>query len=179
MCSAATLCSFLLALSTACHLKTGISSPSASGGGDPAGLAPRASSTGDEGTTSEDPSAPLVPEPSPPAYMDEDGVAHGPGGPVSDAPRDCSAANNHCLRGNGWLVASYDTTIGDVRVPAFELDGTWYSWDGDRLESLPRRTRPATIESVMKARDVYVFLEPRTGKATVESGCKCGHVRRG
>jgi len=115
-------------------------------------------------------SRPPVPEPNPPAFVDDDGVRRGPGGPISDAPRDCSAANNHCLRGNGWMAGAYDTTLGGLGVPAFEFHNTWYSWDGDRLEVLPRRTAAATLVTVMEARDVYVFRGPPSDKATVEAG---------
>jgi hypothetical protein len=116
---------------------------------------------------------PAAPDPSPPAHRDGDGAPQGPGGAISDEPRDCGPSNNHCLRGSGWFTdALTEGEVATPRVPVFELDGRWYSWRG-RPTGRARvfRTLPATAENLIGAgaKEIYVFAEPRSGKATFDS----------
>jgi hypothetical protein len=115
---------------------------------------------------------PMVDEPSPPAGRDKDGKIHGPGGPISADARECGPAQNHCLRGNAWFAngVEHKSTAPHPRTPVFELDGHWYSYKGTPAQGgTVYRTKPATAANLNSGREVYLYFEPPTGKATVES----------
>jgi len=116
---------------------------------------------------------PAVPEATPPAFRDEDGDAHGPGGPISDEPRDCGPAHDHCLRANGYFaIVDYAGVGPEPRWPVFRLDGKWLAyWKGKPAGGTVYRTIPATVENMREAREIYVFLAERhDGKATLPTG---------
>jgi hypothetical protein len=113
---------------------------------------------------------PLVAEPSPPASRDKDGKLHGPGGPISAGARECGPAQNHCLRGNAWFANGVDSTRHSRygNAPVFELEGHWYSYGAIPAEGATvYRTKPATPANIKNGREVYLFTEPPTDKATV------------
>lgn len=113
------------------------------------------------------------PDPTPPAFKDSDGDVNGWGGPISETPSDCTAAQNHCLRANGWFVSgAEDNGIGpEPRTPVFKFEGHWYTYRG-RLAGggTLYRTKPATAENIQQAREVFVFLAPPTGAASLPTG---------
>ncbi len=154
-------------LLAACVVKSSIKSPFAIGGGDKASTS---SAGGDDGERTpplsddqREAQAPEIPDPSPPAYRDGDGVVHGPGGPISEDPSDCSPAKNHCMRGNAWftisMVDSDDGRIHELMQPVFIFEGHWYSWKGKAADNgTVKRTRPATLETLKIGREVYVYV---------------------
>jgi hypothetical protein len=116
---------------------------------------------------------PALPDPTPPAFRDEDGVPQGPGGPISAAPRDCGPAHDHCLRANGYFASGFSTGAGsDPRWPVFQLDHRWYAYaKGKEAGGTIYRTRPATAENLNDAREIYVFLAERhDGRASLPAG---------
>jgi len=68
-----------------------------------------------------------------PAYRDEDGHLHGPGGPVfMGHGADCTNKIDHCLRDGVWFA------VGNVQrghiyraTPVFQFEDKWWSWRGD------------------------------------------------
>ncbi len=72
-----------------------------------------------------------------PAFRDNDGKVHGPGGPVfMGRGVDCDAAHDHCLREGVWFAV---TTIKPGRlyraVPVYELESKWYTWRGEAADT--------------------------------------------
>ena len=97
------------------------------------------------------PSPARIADPDPPAYRDDDGRPHGPGGPISAEARDCSAAHDHCMRGGGYIGSD---------IPVFALDGTWYRWHGEAQGGPVDATAPATAATLRGAHHVWVFRDP-------------------
>ena len=95
-----------------------------------------------------------------PAYRDDGGHVHGPGGPIfmGHGP-DCTDQIDHCLRDGVWFA------VGTVRpgslyraTPAFELEGKWYDFserDVDCQELLKTKT---TKGGDLNPGDVVIFL---------------------
>ena len=99
-----------------------------------------------------------------PAYRDEQGHVHGPGGPVYMGKGvACDASRDHCMRDGVWFAADNVTPGGLFRaVPAFELEGKWYNWRGGDVD--PGRlfkTELAKVETIKRGAPV-VFLVPET-----------------
>jgi hypothetical protein len=92
-----------------------------------------------------------IADPAPRAYRDDDGRPHGPGGPISAEPRDCSAAHDHCMRGGGYIGSD---------IPVFLLDGKWYRWHGEEQTGAVDASAPATAASLRSGRHVWVFRDP-------------------
>lgn len=68
-----------------------------------------------------------------PAYRDDQGRVHGPGGPVFGGRRgDCTPDKDHCLR-DGVLFASGPYRTGALfrATPVFEFEGKTWTWMGD------------------------------------------------
>jgi hypothetical protein len=71
-----------------------------------------------------------------PAYRDEAGHVHGPGGPIfMGRGADCTDALDHCLRDGVWFA------VGTIRpgsiyraTPAFELEGKWWNFREEEVE---------------------------------------------
>ena len=68
-----------------------------------------------------------------PAYRDEEGHVHGPGGPVfMGEGRDCDASRDHCMRKGVWFAAGNIERGRQFRaVPVFAFEKAWYTWRGD------------------------------------------------
>jgi hypothetical protein len=116
---------------------------------------------------------PDVPDPAPPANRDKDGKLHGPGGPISADARECGPAQNHCMRGNAWFANGVESSrhARFANAPVFEFEGHWYSYGGVPAEGATLyRTKPATPANINNGREVYLFMEPATDKATVPKG---------
>ncbi|HEY3804743.1 MAG TPA: hypothetical protein VGL61_19150 [Kofleriaceae bacterium] len=72
-----------------------------------------------------------------PAYRDEDGHVHGPGGPVfMGESTNCDATRDHCLRKSVWFAAGNIEHGRQFRaVPAFQFEKAWYTWRGEPVDS--------------------------------------------
>jgi hypothetical protein len=102
-----------------------------------------------------------------PAYRDDQGHVHGPGGPVfmgRGAP--CDASRNHCMRDGVWFAAdNYDSTHLFRALPAFELEGKWWNWRGNEVDSGKLfKTELATPAKLRAGAPVVVWL-PETDSA--------------
>lgn len=67
-----------------------------------------------------------------PAYRDDNGEVHGPGGPVFMGHGvTCDVAHDHCLRPEVWFSVD-DFVPGKLyrAVPVFAFDSAWYDWRG-------------------------------------------------
>ena len=91
---------------------------------------------------------------------------------MSEEPRDCSGAKNHCLRGNAWLAAGVNAP-DDVRSPAtavYPFDGHWYAYNGDKIDGgTIYRTKPATVAEIQHARLVWVLVDKHNEFSDVKS----------
>ena len=71
-----------------------------------------------------------------PAYRDEDGHIHGPGGGVDmgEGPA-CDASRNHCLRKPALFAASEIERGHQFRAtPTFKFEKDWYDWRGQPID---------------------------------------------
>ena len=112
-----------------------------------------------------------VAEPTPPAHKNPDGTIAPPGGPLSDDERDCSAAHNHCMRGNGWMATGFSGP-GDIMSPGtavFPFDGHWYAYTGEQADNTIYRTKPATAAEIQSARIVWVLVDVHNDSGDVKS----------
>ena len=99
-----------------------------------------------------------------PAFRDESGRVHGPGGPVymgKGVP--CDASRDHCMRDGVWFAADSVRPGSLFRaVPAFQLEGKWFNWrGGDADPGKLFKTELATIDTIKTGAPV-VFLVPET-----------------
>lgn len=105
--------------------------------------------------------APPPPVKGPPAVRLDADTVQGPGGPLSDEQRECTAAHDHCLRSQ-WFVTGYSNHRGSRGMqPVFEFEGKWYLWTGKRVTggTLYRTTR-ATASTLKVARQVLAYWPP-------------------
>jgi hypothetical protein len=105
--------------------------------------------------------APLFGGNGSPAYRDESGHVHGPGGPVfMGRGVPCDASRNHCMREGVWFAAdTYDNTHLFRAVPAFELDKTWWNWRGAEVDSGKLfKTEVATVDKLKAGSPAIVWL---------------------
>jgi hypothetical protein len=89
-----------------------------------------------------------------PAYRDENGEVHGPGGPVFLGHGVvCDASHDHCLRPDVWFSVD-DFIPGKLyrALPVFEFDNAWYDWRG------------------REASPVRLYRTKTAGKAPIASG---------
>lgn len=72
-----------------------------------------------------------------PAYRDDEGHVHGPGGPVfMGEGRDCDTSRDHCLRKSVWFAAGNIERGRQFRaVPSFVFEKAWYDWRGDPIDA--------------------------------------------
>jgi hypothetical protein len=103
-----------------------------------------------------------------PAFRDDDGHVHGPGGPVfMGRAAPCDAAHDHCLRPGG--VFSVDKIVrGKLfrAVPVYAFEGTWYTWRGELTKPVKTyRTVLAGKTPIAAGRRVIFFAaETSSGK---------------
>lgn len=100
-----------------------------------------------------------------PAYKDEDGRIHGPGGPVyTGTGPNCDASHGHCQRGDAWFWAA-NVVPGKLyrATPCFEFEGKWYTWRGDEVDQGGKlfKTRVAKPEDIKPGTPV-VFFAPES-----------------
>jgi len=96
-----------------------------------------------------------------PAYRDDNGRVHGPGGPVwlGRGP-ECTDKINHCLRDGVWF--GVDNLVKDKlyrATPVYELEGKW--WTFREWEAEPRivlRTKVVEHPGELKAGNPVVWL---------------------
>ena len=134
-------------------------SSSSSSSGEPTGQ--NAPDNRDTGTPSREPPAGLATmiALSPPPTRLADGTVSPPGGPLSTAAADCSAAKGHCLRGTYFANTGRTGSGRGALTPVFIFEGMFYTWDGkptDRLDAAFRNTA-ATPQNLVGARQVVVF----------------------
>ena len=68
-----------------------------------------------------------------PAYRDDEGHIHGPGGGVyMGSGPDCDASRDHCMRDGVWFA------VGNIipgrlfrATPVYEFEKKWYTWRGE------------------------------------------------
>jgi hypothetical protein len=71
-----------------------------------------------------------------PAYRDDSGHVHGPGGPVDMGESSaCDTSRNHCMRKPAWFAASEIERGRQFRAtPAFMFEKAWYDWRGEPID---------------------------------------------
>jgi len=107
-----------------------------------------------------------------PAYRDEQGHVHGPGGPVymgKGVP--CDASRDHCMREGVWFAADSVRPGSLFRaLPAFELDGKWYDWRGNDVDSGKLfKTELAKIDTIKAGLPVVFLVPENSGSQWLES----------
>jgi hypothetical protein len=103
-----------------------------------------------------------------PAYRDEHGHVHGPGGPVyMGRSQPCDASRDHCMRDGVWFAAdNYDSKHLFRAVPAFKFEDTWYNWRGAEVDSGKLfKTELATVDKLRAGSPAIVWL-PENDSAT-------------
>jgi hypothetical protein len=111
--------------------------------------------------------APLFGGNGAPAYRDQQGRVHGPGGPVyMGRGVPCDASRDHCLREGVWFAAdNYDSKHLFRALPVFEFEKTWWNWRGAEIESGKLfKTERATLDKIRAGAPVVVWL-PDTDSA--------------
>jgi hypothetical protein len=96
-----------------------------------------------------------------PAYRDESGHVHGPGGPVyMGRGLPCDASRNHCMREGVWFAAdNYDSKHLFRALPVFEFEKTWWNWRGAEVDSGKLfKTEVATVDKIRAGAPVVVWL---------------------
>lgn len=97
----------------------------------------------------------------PPATKLADGTIQGPGGPLSDAKRECTAAHDHCLRSQWFVTGALTHRGGAGMAPVFEFEGKWYTWTGERVTGgTLYRTTSATTSTLKVARQALAYWPP-------------------
>lgn len=94
-----------------------------------------------------------------PAYRDDDGHLHGPGGPVfmGKGP-DCTDKIDHCLRAGVWFAVPTLRTGNIYRAtPAFEFESKWWTF----------REREAEFEQLLKTKVIEKAGELVVGSPVV------------
>ncbi len=96
---------------------------------------------------------------APVAAGDPPGPVPLPGGPLSSDARDCSAAHDHCMRGEAWFASGFSDEQGNPGMrPAFTVDGKWYLWSGRPVDGgTAYRTKAATAATLLSGRQAIVF----------------------
>jgi hypothetical protein len=96
-----------------------------------------------------------------PAYRDEAGHVHGPGGPVYMGETGaCDASRNHCLRKPEWFAAGNIERGRQFRAsPAFRFEKVWYDWRGEPVETSGKlyRTKPVGSDAIAAGTPVIFF----------------------
>ncbi|HEY1551198.1 MAG TPA: hypothetical protein VGG28_25390 [Kofleriaceae bacterium] len=74
--------------------------------------------------------------PGKPAYRDDSGQVHGPGGPVDMGESNpCDASRNHCMRKPAWFSAAEIERKAQFRAtPVFLFEKGWYDWRGEAID---------------------------------------------
>ncbi len=100
---------------------------------------PPSSATGSDATAngSDVPADAAEEDTGKPAYRDDEGHVHGPGGPVfMGEGRDCDTSRDHCLRKGVWFAAGNIERGRQFRaVPVFAFEQAWYTWRGDPIDA--------------------------------------------
>jgi hypothetical protein len=90
-----------------------------------------------------------------PAYRDEHGGVHGPGGGVYGGRMpDCTPDRDHCLREGVWFASGpYREGALYRATPVFEFEGKTWTWRGDEYPPSEYdwlfKTKPATMEDIV------------------------------
>jgi hypothetical protein len=96
-----------------------------------------------------------------PAYRDDSGHVHGPGGPVDMGESSaCDVSRNHCLRKPAWFAASEIERNRQFRAtPAFLFEKAWYDWRGQPIDRGGKvySTRAAGNEPIAVGTKVIFF----------------------
>jgi hypothetical protein len=95
-----------------------------------------------------------------PAYKDDGGHVHGPGGPIfmGHGP-DCTAEIDHCMRDGVWFA------VGTIRpgnmyraTPSFEFDGKWWDFNEREVECDELLKTKTTKGDDLQPGDTVVWL---------------------
>jgi hypothetical protein len=119
-----------------------------------------------------EPDAHLIGGNGAPAYRDDQGHVHGPGGPVfMGHGKPCDASQNHCMREGVWFAAGGLKPGSMFRaVPAFELEGKWYDWRGNDVEpGMLFKTELATIDKLQPGTPIVFLVPESSGSGWLES----------
>jgi hypothetical protein len=107
-----------------------------------------------------------------PAYMDDEGHLHGPGGPVfMGRGAECNAERDHCMRDGVWF-ADGTLVAGKLyrAVPIYEFEKKWYNWRG-REESFAMRfrTKVGTRDTLRADEPVIWFIDENASHKFVDN----------
>ena len=72
-----------------------------------------------------------------PAFRDDDGRIHGPGGKlfIGRLPYKCDGAHDNCMRDGVWFIVNNVKSGKLFRAePAFLFENKWYTWRGDLVD---------------------------------------------
>jgi hypothetical protein len=107
-----------------------------------------------------------------PAYMDDEGHLHGPGGPVfMGRGAECNAERDHCMREGVWFAAG-NLVAGKLyrAVPIFEYEKKWYNWRGHEESFAMRfRTKVGTRELLHEGDPVIFFIDENASHKFVDN----------
>ena len=96
-----------------------------------------------------------------PAYRDESGHVHGPGGPVNMGEgAACDAARDHCQRKPAWFAASDISGPHQFRAtPTYKFEDAWYDWRGEPIDKGGKlyKTKVIGSDSVSRGTKVIFF----------------------
>ncbi len=132
-----------------------------------------------------------------PAFRDDQGHVHGPGGPVyMGRGATCDDAHDHCLRAGVWFsVANIISGKLFRAVPIYELEGKWFTWRGDeetpvkayRTELAGKTPLPAGTQVIFFSADTSsgkwadseyeAMVSSRWEAAVTESASSSGSVK--
>jgi hypothetical protein len=107
-----------------------------------------------------------------PAYMDDEGHLHGPGGPVfMGRGAECNGERDHCMRDGVWFAVG-NLVAGKLyrAVPIYEYEKKWYNWRG-REESFAMRfrTKVGTRETLRADDPVIWFIDENASHKFVDN----------
>jgi hypothetical protein len=138
--------------------------------GDPAGSGSNVAAATKDGGVIDAP--PQIGGNGQPAYRDEAGRVHGPGGPVfMGRGADCDAKADHCIRKDVWF------SVGNIvpgrlyrALPVFALENKWWTWRGDEDSPIKLyKTQLAGNTSLSPGTPVIWFSDETDSKKWADS----------
>lgn len=99
-----------------------------------------------------------------PAFRDDNGEVHGPGGPVFMGHGvSCDVGHDHCLRPEVWFAVD-DFVAGKLyrAVPVFQFDSAWYDWRGREASPVKLYRTKAAGKAPIAAGTPVIFFSPET-----------------
>jgi hypothetical protein len=96
-----------------------------------------------------------------PAFRDDQGRVHGPGGPVfMGSGTECNPSRDHCMRDGVWFAVR-NVMPGKLfrAVPVFAFEDKWYTWRGEPAEAEGKiyKTQMAGTTAIPEGTSVIFF----------------------